>query len=145
MRKLAALALPAVATVVLAACSVPTADSEDLSATRHSAQWATGTDWEEVADNLTPGQIQIIKDHWDGEGFLVTEGARNDVAKLCAYMDGGGDIREFIKDMGHVPFGDPNREMLYQADVISYEWIEIYMWTVAAEGCPDLYAADGGS
>lgn len=143
MRKLAALALYAMATFTLAACSGPMADGAENALA--AGEWAPETDWEEVADNLTEGQIKLIQDRWEGEGFLVTEGARNDVAKLCTYMDDGGDIRQYIADLGHVPFGDPNQEMLYQADVIDFEWIESYMWTLAAEGCPDLYIAAGGS
>lgn len=87
--------------------------------------------------NLTNGQLTEIRKYWEGEGIMTKDVAHEDAANGCAMSSRGMTISEISDSVGHVPFGKPYTEQLYQAGIISYEWFTSYVTTVLHEACPE--------
>lgn len=87
--------------------------------------------------NLTNGQFAEIRKYWEGEGVITKDVAHEDAANGCAMSSRGMTITEISDSVGHVPFGKPATERLYQAGIIQYEWFTPYVTIVLHEACPD--------
>jgi len=86
---------------------------------------------------LTNGQLTEIRKYWEGQGVMTKEVAHEDAANGCAMSSRGMSISEIADSVGHVPFGKPATERLYQAGIISYDWFTSYVTILLHESCPE--------
>lgn len=121
-----ALAFPCLALVVFTFSACSTAAPE--------------TDWQKRAADLTPGQLQAIRDKWEGPKPYTDDLIRPMVAKECAKLEEGATLDQIVDAVGTIERGADERPSL-----ATYKWEPWWIATIAHEGCPELLPDEGGS
>lgn len=122
MRTAFTLATATLVALTLSACSTATNEA----------------DWQGRAENLTPGQLDAIRDMWEGPKPYTDDLIRDIVVSLCSKLEEGASMEDIIEAVGPIERGADEKTFA------TYDWTPWWLSTVAREGCPDLYRANGG-